>query len=109
MTVQLIRQTAKELAGAFYEEDHSDRFRKFWPTAKSFIGRCWPNFVTMARTLLTSMLTRNDVPQHQKDDIYDALIEDQRRAADKPSARPGIGALKANPHHPGAMEKKLFH
>ena len=109
MTVMLIRRVAKDLAGADYEEDHSPRFRKLWPDVKTFIGRAWPMYVEAARAVLTSMLNRKDVPQSQKDEIADALIEDNNRAIHQPTTKVGVGPLMLNPDHPGALERKLFH
>jgi len=110
MTVQLIRRTAKELAGADYEDGpHSDRFRKFWPDVKQFIGRNWPTYVPMARTILTNMLTRPDVSEDQKHEIYEALLEDRQRSEQQASTKVGMGKLKLRPDHPGTLEKKLFY
>lgn len=109
MTVQLIRLTAKDLAGAFYEEDRSDRFRKLWPDVRQFTARNWPNFVPMARAILTGMLDpHSNTVQSLKDEIYEALIEDHRRSQGQRGVKVGMG-LKLRPDQPGTLEQKVFH
>lgn len=102
MTVRLIRQTAKEMAGAFYEQaQRSTMFRQFYPNAHDYIhgiahlpsGKIikqetagWERFVDHAKSSLVDMLTSNNVSQHMKDEIEEALKENYRRAQ-KPSAK----------------------
>lgn len=110
MTEHTIRSTAKSLAAADWDNgEHSDRFRKFWPDVKQFIARNWPTYVPMARTILTAQLTDKITPQHLKDAIYDALVEDRRREMLSPGVKVGRGELNLNPLHPGRMERKIFH
>lgn len=111
VTVLLIRQTAKELAGAWYEEQHSERFRKFWPDVKVFIARNWPTYIPLARQILVEMLRRKDseVPASQKEQIYDALIEDRERSARQASAKVGRGPLILRPDEPGKREQAIFY
>lgn len=94
MTVRLVREQAKELAGAFYEDNRTPGFRKAFPTLKSYMlgrwhlpdGRVkqeqagWIHHVVLARKLLALMLGRTDVTQHMKDQIYKALLEDREQA-----------------------------
>jgi hypothetical protein len=89
MTEQTIRSMAKELAGAFYEQKRSDRFRskesktrirvierqpdgtlaevvkvvpffEAYPNATKFAAAHWPFFVEPARRCLTTMLALPD-------------------------------------------------
>ena len=113
MTERTIRNVAKDLAGADYEQGtHSERFRKFWPDVKQFIARNWPTYVPMARTIMVDMLRRSDseIPPAQKEAVYEALMEDRMDSITKGGDRPGKGApLLLNPAHPGRLEKKIFH
>lgn len=101
MTVQLIRQTAKELAGAFYEQpERTPLFRKVFPTVKDFLtGRVhrsdgtvklmdpnWWQFIDLAKRTLTEMLADPNMHEHLKYPIYDALTEEARRGS-KPGAK----------------------
>jgi len=109
MTVSLVRKTAKELAGAFYEDNHSDRFRKFWPSQKVFIARNWPSFVEIARVTLTELLRCDGTPEYQKTEIYEALCEDNERQIRGRHTDVGKGRMTLNPDRPGAMERKMFY
>lgn len=113
MTVQLIRHQAKELAAAFYEGDEearTDRFRSFWSGKdgqKQFIGRMWPQFVPAAIMLLTDMLARKDVAQYLKDEIAEALIENNRRAVDAPAFNEDGRLMLLKAAEPGKIEQKF--
>lgn len=110
MTVQMVRMLAKELAGAEFETNgHTDRYRKFWGNARTFIDRSWPAYIEDARNILVGMLVRPDVPEHQKQVIHKNLVEDHRRSMDAKSAKPGIGTLKLRPDEPGKMEQAIFY
>ena len=96
MTHPLIRSTAKELAGAFYEQNRSERFRYAFPTVEAYLGGWqrvsegrvkkiaagWMHHVVLARRLLVEMLKQPDarVTQHMKDQIAEALIEDHGKS-----------------------------
>jgi hypothetical protein len=112
VTHRLIRDTAKDLAGAWYEDNHrTERFRHLWHgDATQFIGRTWTEFVVLARTILTDMLRRSDaeVPLTQKEEIYDALLADRQEAATRRPERAGRGPMMLHPDRPGSMEQHLF-
>jgi hypothetical protein len=99
MTVQIIRRTAKEFAGAFYEQNtRTPAFRRAYPTLKDFMtGRAhardgsirpqmpgWMHFVDAAKHQLTLLLTQEGVHEHIKTPIYEALVEQAKRGS-----RPG--------------------
>ena len=110
MTVMMVRMLAKDMAGSYWEDNHSERFRTFWGNdVKRFVDRNWPSYVEAARRTLASMLTRKDIPEHQKRAIHAALVEDNRRSMDRPTAKPGIGPLKLRPDQPGQLEQELFY
>jgi hypothetical protein len=98
---QLIRMTAKELAGAFYEQSmRSPMFRRAFPTVRDFLrGHAhrrdgsieyqdpnWLQFVDLAKTMLVKQLVAKETSQHIKDAIEEALIENARRGS-KPGAK----------------------
>ena len=76
----MIVHDAKEFAGTFYEHNRSDKFRATWPDQRDYVRQNWKHFVVHVRAVYADMLTRNDVPQEQKDRIYDALLHDARKS-----------------------------
>jgi hypothetical protein len=75
---KLLKKTAQEFAGAFYEgAAHDNEFYHYYPKEKAFIAREWGRFVPHARQILAQMLDRADVSLHEKDEILEALIFDR--------------------------------
>lgn len=73
---KLIAETAKEFAGAFYEEvAHDDTFYKYYPKQKFFIQREYRRFIETARLQLSKMLGMSTTPEWQKEQIFEALIK----------------------------------
>lgn len=73
---EMVAETAKEMAGAWYEEAaHDNEFYKFYPKQKMFINREWHRFIPAAKNTLAIMLGRESTPEWQKDAIADALIK----------------------------------
>ena len=76
MVHKLIRKTAKEMAGHFYEfAAHDDTFYRYYPSLKFFCEYEWQRFVTVAKQTLTDMLT-GTYPDTFKAEIYEALLLD---------------------------------
>jgi len=76
MVHKLIRKTAKEMAGHFYEfAAHDDTFYKYYPSLKFFCEYEWQKFVNIAKQVLTDMLT-GTYPDTYKAEIYEALLLD---------------------------------
>lgn len=74
---KLVRDTAKEMAGAFYDfAAHDNVFYKHYPSCKFFIDYEWQKFVYAAKQALTTMLTTPGRPDAERTQIYDALIAD---------------------------------
>lgn len=119
MTERTIRMTAKDLAGAYYEDEvvkgenkeKSSRFRALWPDVKTFVGRNWPSFVKLARELMVAQLNDKTTPEPMKIAIADALIEDRKREYESnlPNTKVGHGTKILHPLHPGIAERRLFH
>lgn len=78
-THKLIKSTAVELAGAYYEVAAKDdnRFYAKFRNQKAFMAREWANFVPTARLVLTDMLAKPSVSEMVKEGIYEALINDR--------------------------------
>lgn len=76
MTHKMIVHNAKEFAGVFYDNSRSSKFRATWPDQMDYVNRNWERFVVHVRKTFAEMLTRNDVPQRVKDEIYEAMITD---------------------------------
>lgn len=73
---EMLAQTAKEMAGAWYEEAaHDNEFYKFYPKQKMFINREWSKFIPAAKATLAQMLGMTMVPEWQKEQIMDALVK----------------------------------
>jgi hypothetical protein len=108
MTHRQVRHLATELAGTFYEfqtstkpelerEKRSQRFRAAFPNVKSYLKGhyhkpdgtveytkpAWVHFVVQARAMMTQMLMRNDINDHMKNEIYEALLEEGEKASRK--------------------------
>lgn len=80
MTVMLIRKTAKDIAGQFYEqEQRSLRFRRQWPRVEDYVTQNWMHFVDLARGSLAALLAKPDYPEHLKEAIMRDLLEDHER------------------------------
>ncbi len=86
MATKLIKKTAKELAGAFFENEdtfgdnrltRSQQFRDMYGASNkgqdAFVQEHWTDFVKLARKILAHQLTLPGTSQIQKDAIYDAL------------------------------------
>ena len=95
MTEKTIRNMARELAGAFYEDNRSPGFRKTFPTLKAYMRGQWhqngdivlnkPGWmyhIDLARKLLGAMLSQPDsrVSPIMKERIYEALLEENAKA-----------------------------
>lgn len=74
----LIKRTAQELAGAYYDlrAHQSDMFYKLYPSERQFVAFEWQKFVLVAKQVLTECLTKNRLNDIEKTDIYEALIAD---------------------------------
>lgn len=72
----LVWKTATELAGQHYEKAaHDNLFYYYYPTEKFFLARETHQFITMAKSILTSMLGRTDICEAMKEEIFDALLK----------------------------------
>lgn len=74
----LIRRTAKEMAGVFYDEQRTEEFRKTFPKQRDYVRLCWPDFVKVAREVLISMLSpTSGISEHMRMEIYSKVIGDE--------------------------------
>jgi hypothetical protein len=73
---KLVMETAKEMAGAFYEEFAlDDTWYKAFPDQKEFIEKQWGRFLAAARSTLAKMLSM-PIDDGQKELIQEALLAD---------------------------------
>jgi hypothetical protein len=98
-TTKLVKATAKELAGAFYDGQdmfrdgrmtRSQRFRIKAGSQSQFVNTYWKDFVVLARRTLAQMLNEPGRSQSDKDAIYDALLEERGAYTDTQLAAPNI-------------------
>jgi len=99
MTSKLVKKTAKELAGAFFDGEDTFRdgrlgrtqtFRQSGLTEKQFVAQYWPDFVVVARKILAHMLTEPGRTDMERNEIYDALLQERGLMTDAFKAAPSI-------------------
>jgi hypothetical protein len=75
---KMVAHLAQEMAHALYEEAAKDNewFREH-PDPRPFVAIWAPRVLDEARAQLTDMLTRHDLPDDQKELIFDALKADR--------------------------------
>lgn len=71
---------AKEIAGAYYEGNRSERFRRENPSQYAYEARYWPHFVDLAIQSLVAVLKQPNVTKKVKDGIMAALIEQAEKS-----------------------------
>lgn len=77
-THELIKKTAEEMAACWYEESaHNNTFYAMYPNQRAFVARAWKKFIQHAHSALIDMLTMDDVPEEQKDQILEAIMTDR--------------------------------
>ena len=75
MVHKLIRKTARDFAGCFYEyAAHDNQFYKHYPKVNKFINREWPKFVRVAHETLAKCLISPNLSEGEKAEIYEALL-----------------------------------
>ena len=77
----LVKRTAEELAGAYYEhaasnDRHGDEFYRAFPNQKKFIKAEWANFIYYAKQVMTQMLCNPMTNDAYKIDLHEALTLD---------------------------------
>jgi hypothetical protein len=76
---ELIKKTAKEIAGCFYDGNRSEQFRQGAGTQDHFVKRQWKHYVPAAVTNLAELLALPGFPEDQKLVIYEAITEFSER------------------------------
>lgn len=99
MTTKLVRYTARELAGAFFDNndvfrdgrlERSTLFRTKAGSQREFVRTYWKDFVPLARSILGKMLSEPGRAQADQDLIYDALLNERGAMNDEQLAAPSI-------------------
>lgn len=78
---ELIRKTAEEITGAFYEMNRSEQFRQKVGTQRRFVRQCWKDHVNVAIDLLSALLAEPGRDEREKEQIYDAIVAFKMRAS----------------------------
>lgn len=76
----VIRKTAEEIAGAFYEQTRTDQFRQEAGAQRYFISRHWKKHVGQALESLSGLLAMPGIPDDQKAVIYGAVTDFYNRS-----------------------------
>jgi hypothetical protein len=63
------------MAGCFYDMDRSETFRRTWPNQKEYVDMKWAHFVPAVREVYSELLGRPSISPEQKEEIYEALID----------------------------------
>lgn len=76
-THPMVRETAKELCGAYHEEmaSRDDEFFRYYPNQRMFILRYWGQFVEAAAATLWKLTEDPNLPEGSKIEIRDALVK----------------------------------
>jgi len=84
---ELIRKTAEEITGEFYEQARSEQFRESAPNQKYFVRRHWRDYVNQAVQALSMVLGQPGIPAENKEQILEAILEFNRRST---AGKPGL-------------------
>ncbi len=71
----VIERTAGELAATWYETGRSQGMTSKYKNARAYAKAYLESYIPLAIQILTSMLSRNDIPEIMKNEIYDSLLE----------------------------------
>lgn len=76
----LIRKTAEEIAGAFYEGNRSERFRSGAGSPKNYIRRHWKDHISVTIQCMARLLGQPGFSDEEKERIHEAIVEFNERA-----------------------------
>jgi len=80
---ELVKKTAQEVAGAFYDMNRSERFRQYAGTQDAFVAAAWKDHIQTAVDLLAQLLAMPGTSDHEREAIYDALTEFSGRSTER--------------------------
>ncbi|MFB9952039.1 hypothetical protein ACFFP0_24585 [Rhizobium puerariae] len=80
---ELIKKTAQEIAGAFYDMNRTERFRQYAGTQDAFVKVAWKDHVQTAVDLLAQLLAMPGTADYEREAIYDALTEFSERSTER--------------------------
>lgn len=72
--VRMLCNDAKKIAGEFYEQKRSAKFRANWPNAYEFADANWKTFVVAARAMYAERLGDPKTPPHEARKMHLALV-----------------------------------
>lgn len=76
----LIRKTAEEIAGTFYEGNRSEKFRSNAGSQKNFIRKHWKDHIGITIQCMAQLLAQPGFPVEEKERIHEAFLEFRERA-----------------------------
>lgn len=71
----IIEKTALEFAAVWYDIGRGQGMTSKWKTPRAYARANLEKFIPVALKHLLSMLSRHDISEHMKKEIYDAYIE----------------------------------
>lgn len=89
----LIEKTALEMAAVYYEAGRNTGMTSKHKDARSFAKANVEKFIPIAVSTLLDMLGMPHIPQHQKDEIYEAIME---RTNDQELSNIGVKQFENN-------------
>ncbi len=91
--IRIIYDKARDLAGEFYDNDRSDKFRANWPSQDEYAKCNWKSYVEEARSQLVARLADPHYPITEKNKIWSAIVLERKINETKPMD-PGIQIRK---------------
>lgn len=112
MTHKMIKHDAMELAGAFYELNRTDVFRKLNPNQDAYVRKEWPHFVEDVRNAYVACLSDPRTTELMKEKCADALIADnaaslQSNAVDVLQINKGTEAFQGSKYQNRDTERMI--
>ena len=103
---KMIVHDAKEMAGCFYENERSDTFRATWPDQLDYVNAKWAHFVDPVRQGYAELLGRPDVPEADKERMFEALTDNLEAVHSDGAASP-LAIFKDTETFYGARRENL--
>lgn len=72
---ELIKKTAQEIAGCFYDQNRTDQFRAEAGSQDHFVKRHWKSHIGLAIESLAGLLGNRGIPEDQKELVHEAILE----------------------------------
>ena len=83
--IRIIYDKARDLAGEFYDNDRSEKFRVNWPSQDEYAKCNWKSYVEEARAQLVRVLADPNIPISEKNKIWSAIVLERKVNELKPA------------------------